>query len=229
VKSSVVICLLFVLSTHSFADSRQQARALFDSGMTHYNLREYNQALDDFTSGYRIRHDSAFLFNIAQCHRQLGDADAAAGFYRAYRREAPSGANRDELDRLIAEMERAAIERRARQPPIGTRSPTGAGDETTGDHAATPQPTTPQPTTPQPTTPQPTTPQPTTPPPSASAPPSSPSSIVVSARVPERAARHRRWWPWTTAAGAVVVGVALGVGLGVGLASHPYSYPMVSF
>jgi hypothetical protein len=70
-----------------------------------------------------LYQEPVFLFNIAQCHRQLGEYEEAANFYRSYRREAANPPNREDVDRLIAEMDRAAAERRAKQPPTGTRSP----------------------------------------------------------------------------------------------------------
>jgi tetratricopeptide (TPR) repeat protein len=83
------------------------AKALFESGTSHYNLNEFDEALRDFKEAYRIRPDPVFLFNIAQCYRQLGDPKAAASFYRSYRRELPNAPNRAEVDRLIDEMDRA--------------------------------------------------------------------------------------------------------------------------
>jgi hypothetical protein len=102
-------------------DTRARARSLFESGTAHYNLAEYRPALEDFKEAYRITHDPTLLFNIAQCHRQLGEPAAAANFYRSYRREAPQSPNRDEVDRLIDAMEKAAAAQKA--PPQETIKP----------------------------------------------------------------------------------------------------------
>lgn len=112
-----------VLSTplRATADEKARARALFESGTSHYNLTEYKEALTDFKEGYRLTRDATFLFNIAQCYRQLGDPAAAANFYRSYRRESPDATNRSEVDRLIDEMDRAAQSQHA--PPQETIVP----------------------------------------------------------------------------------------------------------
>jgi tetratricopeptide (TPR) repeat protein len=100
--------------------NREKARALYSSATTHYNLSEYADALKDFKEAYRLISDPVLLFNIAQCHRQLREFEDAARFYRAYRRENPDASNREEVDRLIAQMDVAVAEKRTQQPPTGT-------------------------------------------------------------------------------------------------------------
>jgi tetratricopeptide (TPR) repeat protein len=72
-----------------------------------YDLAEYDGALREFKEAYRAVEDPAFLFNIAQCHRKLGHAQDAITFYKNYLRRAPRAANRSEVERLVAELERA--------------------------------------------------------------------------------------------------------------------------
>ena len=67
-----------------------RARELFKSGTKHYSLSEYTAALNDFKEAYRLKEDPVFLYNIAQCHRLLGQHEEAARFYRAYLRALPS-------------------------------------------------------------------------------------------------------------------------------------------
>jgi Tetratricopeptide repeat len=47
----------------------------------------------------------AFLFNIAQCHRQLGNKQEAIKFYRSYLRKVPDAPNAEEVRKLIASLE----------------------------------------------------------------------------------------------------------------------------
>jgi tetratricopeptide (TPR) repeat protein len=96
---------------------RARARALYESATTHYNLSEFGDALKDFKEAYRVIKDPILLFNIAQCHRQLKEYEEAAKLFRAYRREHPQAPNRDEVDRLIHQMDEAIAEQRNRQPP----------------------------------------------------------------------------------------------------------------
>lgn len=106
-------------------------KEFYVSGTSHYNLSEWRAALDDFREAYRLKPDNAFLFNIAQCQRQLGMYHDAANSYRAYRRE--GGTN--DVEKLIADMDAAAErqrqheeaaerERAASVPPTGVVTPT---------------------------------------------------------------------------------------------------------
>src|SRR4051794_17091978 len=70
-------------------DAKAQARQLYDEGLTDYNLGHYEQALAVFEKGYRLWHDSSFLFNIAQCQRALSRYEDAERSYRSYLRESP--------------------------------------------------------------------------------------------------------------------------------------------
>jgi tetratricopeptide (TPR) repeat protein len=170
---------------------RAKAKAFYDSGMAHYNLSEYKEALADFKEAYRIHHDPALLFNIAQCYRQLGEPAAAANFYRAYRRESPDS-NRADVDRLIREMDRAVQEERARQPPTGTQPPEEHRTTTREPSPAEAQPAPP-------------------------AQPSASSTLVATAPHASERPLAKKPWLWgvvvggaVVVAGAVVLGVVLG-------------------
>lgn len=122
-RSAVVLGLFVVLAvTNAHATppanpNRAQARALYESANSHYNLSEYAEALKDFKEAYRLINDPVLLFNIAQCHRQLKELEDAARFYRAYRREYPDAPNRDEVDRLIVQMDEAIGQKHAAPLP----------------------------------------------------------------------------------------------------------------
>jgi tetratricopeptide (TPR) repeat protein len=66
------------------ADVEVQARAKFAEGNLSYDLGEFQKALAAYSEAYRLRPLPGFLFNIAQCHRQLGRPERAAFFYRRY-------------------------------------------------------------------------------------------------------------------------------------------------
>ncbi len=126
-----LMAALTFTETARAAEDVAKARALYDSGMSHYNLSEFDKALTDFKEGYRLKHDPAFLFNIAQCQRQLGDQAGAALTYRAYLRESPDAPNRVEVQKLVEGMDRAVAEQRARQPPTGVTPPAETPAQTT--------------------------------------------------------------------------------------------------
>lgn len=113
-RAALVLLLLAGSAPARAEDSKSRAHALYESAMAHYNLSEFKEALADFKEGYRLHHDPVFLFDIAQCQRQLGDSAAAATFYRAYRRESQE-ADHAQVDRLIESMDRAVAEQQKHQ------------------------------------------------------------------------------------------------------------------
>jgi tetratricopeptide (TPR) repeat protein len=120
----VVVMALVVspLSAHAAgagADSNveAQARAKFAQGNLSYDLAEFQKALDAYSEAYRLMPLPGFLFNIAQCHRQLGRPERAAFFYRRYlllSKEAPPS-NAEMVEELIREMDEAARKQRERR------------------------------------------------------------------------------------------------------------------
>jgi tetratricopeptide (TPR) repeat protein len=87
----------------------ETARRLDASARVHFNLGEYEAALRDFREAYRLEPRVELLFNVAQCQRWLQQFAEAARSYRAFLHEsadAPAMIGRDEVQRLIAEMER---------------------------------------------------------------------------------------------------------------------------
>jgi tetratricopeptide (TPR) repeat protein len=187
-------CLLLALITiagPAHADDKSAARDLYREAMRLYDVGEYRQSLEDFKKAYLRFEEPAFLFNMAQCYRQIGDKAEAVRTYRSYLRKVPDLPNRDQIERLISSLETAIHEDQQRASEAGAKSPK--------------QPTT-QPT---PTT---GTSQPApAPPKSIDLRVQSASSAPVHARKPI----YRRWWLWT---GLGVIAAGVGVGLGVGLA-----------
>jgi len=193
--------------TEQAVENKPAARAAFQNALRHYNLSEFSEALASFKEAYRNYPDPSFLFNIAQCHRQLGQKQDAVRSYRAYLREAPTVANRTEVEQLIASLEQSIREERATmsRPPTGAMAPGSQGP--------------------------PTETAPAEPPPAATAavppPEAAPvASVETQATPPAKQDKpiYKKWWLWTAVGAVVVVGV--GVGLGVGLSQT--SYPSVN-
>jgi tetratricopeptide (TPR) repeat protein len=105
-KLALAAALLFVATT-ALADDRQKALQAFKLGTQHYELAEYNDALQAFKEAYRAHEDPSILFNIGQCYRQLGDKDQAVRFYRMYLIKEPDAPNRLEVRDQIARLELA--------------------------------------------------------------------------------------------------------------------------
>lgn len=104
-----------------------QARALehFQKGRKLYQVSDYRAALEEFKRAFLIKEDPVFLFNIGQCHRQLGDREEAITFYRRYVAAAPAAENRPQVENLIRELQGAPAAPPPRQepPPPGAALP----------------------------------------------------------------------------------------------------------
>jgi len=106
-------------------DQTRHAAELYDSGTKHYRLAEFESALKDFQEGYRLRSDPAFLFNIGQCQRQLGDLDGAMHSFGSYLRELPNAPNAPEVRHLLGTLQ-SRIDARPPKPepaPSASESP----------------------------------------------------------------------------------------------------------
>ena len=75
---------LLLLAGNAHAEDKAKAREAFRVGTQHFKLAEYEQALDSFKEAYRNFESPVFLYNIAQCERQLGHKREAVREYRAY-------------------------------------------------------------------------------------------------------------------------------------------------
>lgn len=205
---AATIAMLFSGSGVTWADTDARSlKELYDSGRKNYNLGLYQDALRDFQSAYRVKDDPVFLFNIAQCQRNLHQYEDAERSYRAYLRESSdvSTATREQVQKLIAEMDRAVAEQRAKQPPTGTEASTSAGAESTkgaADMKSTEQRS------------------------------AGPAQTTLVAAAPAKSKPiYQRGWFWGVMAGATVV-VAGGVALGVTMtrsSNSPDTVPGVTF
>jgi tetratricopeptide (TPR) repeat protein len=85
----------------------EKAKALFAEGNQHYNIGEFQPALDLYKLAYRVKPLPAFQFNIAQCHRKLGQHKDAIAMYQAYLVGVPDAPNKDMVESLINESQKA--------------------------------------------------------------------------------------------------------------------------
>jgi tetratricopeptide (TPR) repeat protein len=103
--------------------ARAEARAKYKAGTEAYEHGDYRKALAAFEDAYQLAPLPGFLFNLAQCHRQLGAYERAATDYRRYlslSEKEPSNATM--VKELIAEMDARAKQevasRAAREKPV---------------------------------------------------------------------------------------------------------------
>src|SRR3954467_1330851 len=106
---SELLLLLACLSLPAFAakDSKAEAREQVARALKAYDLGYFTDALAAYSEAYRLDARPAFLFNIAQCHRQLNEPERSAFFFKRYLSYFPEGKapNEKVVKDLIAEME----------------------------------------------------------------------------------------------------------------------------
>jgi tetratricopeptide (TPR) repeat protein len=85
-------------------DDSAQARWLFDQGMAHFQLEEWDPAIEKWEAGFRLKPVPEFLYNIAQAYRLSKRPEKAISFYQKYLRMAPKTPNRAEVERHIATL-----------------------------------------------------------------------------------------------------------------------------
>lgn len=166
------------------------ARAHFEQGQRLYNVSQYREALAEFKKGFLAKDDPVFLFNIAQCHRLLGERAEALTYYRRFLRTAPESPNRAEVERRIRELEAASA-----GPPPAPVAPL-------------------VPPAPIPVPHPPAVPDRASPPP---APVRAPEAAVtggvgpVEDRTDDGGPIYSRWWFWAGAAALIAGGVTAGL------------------
>src|SRR3954451_16851824 len=98
-----IVCL-GLLSRLALADAAG-ARAHFDKGRTFFEVDEYRKAIAEFKAAHIEKPDPAFLYNIAECHRRLGEVSHALVFYGRFLATTPAGdKNRAVVDQRIVEL-----------------------------------------------------------------------------------------------------------------------------
>lgn len=90
-----------------------KAKALFAEGNENYNLGEFDKALERYKLAYRVKPLPAFQFNIAQCHRKLGQHQEAIAMYQAYLVGVPNAKDKATVESLIAESRKAIADKQA--------------------------------------------------------------------------------------------------------------------
>lgn len=125
---------------------KAEAKALYDKGINHYNLGEFDPAIAAFRQAYGISSAPGLLFNIAQAFRLKKDYEQASYFYTTYLRLKPDAPNRADVEARIAEMKTLLEDQKklGTSPPVGTVNPEGD----TGNKVTTPTTTTTTPTKP---------------------------------------------------------------------------------
>jgi tetratricopeptide (TPR) repeat protein len=174
----------------SDAERAASARMHYETGMAHFNLEEWDQAIAEWEVGYRTKPVPEFIYNIAQAYRKSQRYEKALTFYQRYLRLKPDAENRKEVEKQIDQLPKL-IEEQKRNPPPPTAAPV-------------------KPETPSAVPSEAPRPAPATSEPSVAPAPARADLVAHPAEKPV----YKKGWFWGVTVGAVVV-VAAGVTLGV--------------
>jgi len=126
---ALLLCALALLAPGPAAaqDADRAARAHFRRGETHFAVGRFAEALKEYQAAYELKPLPGFLFNIGQCHRNLGHLEEAVFSFTRYLRLKPDATNRAAVEELVTELERQIAAQKATRPPElkGPTGPTG--------------------------------------------------------------------------------------------------------
>ncbi len=116
-RAELVLAAVLCVAGPAAAGAEAEARLRLKSAQQAYDLAKFDEALQAYSDAYALDPRPPFLFNIAQCHRQLGNYERAAFFYRRYLDLSPKRpTNAGLVEGLIQEVEaRQAEELRQRR------------------------------------------------------------------------------------------------------------------
>jgi tetratricopeptide (TPR) repeat protein len=81
------------------------AKKHYDKGEKLFALGRFDVALEEYQKAFDAKPVPAFLFNIGQCYRNLGDFESAVFSFKKFLKLEPDAPNRDKVEKLIDELE----------------------------------------------------------------------------------------------------------------------------
>jgi tetratricopeptide (TPR) repeat protein len=99
-------------------DAVARARSHFEAGRALYNLKQYTDAIREFSAGYQLVPKPQFLVNLGQCYDRLGDGtqdptarrealEHARDMYKKFLDDAPpKDPLRDQVTGIFADLEK---------------------------------------------------------------------------------------------------------------------------
>lgn len=103
-RRTPVLVAAAILLWHAPVRADSAAEKSLREGRRHYDLREWNVAIDKFKTSYKLTPTREALFNLAQSFRQNGDCKDAVGTYKTYLRNYPGASNRAQVKELIEDL-----------------------------------------------------------------------------------------------------------------------------
>jgi tetratricopeptide (TPR) repeat protein len=173
--------------------SDRVARAHFESGKRLAAKSKFIEAYREFEAGYKANPLPAFLFNMGEAARGMGDADKARAAYDQFLAAEPTGAVADTARQRLAELDRTH--------PVPDRSkPVAAPENPRTEPEPAPAPR---------AQPSPAAPTPAEAAARIEAKAATPSAVTATA--PEKKPVWKKWPLWAAVGGAVATGIVIGV------------------
>lgn len=123
-RTLIAVCLLlfaFVRAAHADDPAEKAAKRHYEKGQKLYNLQKFEEALEQYQKAFDAKPLPGFLFNIAQCQRNLGDYEAAIFSYKRFLQLDPETEKREKVEALIEELEQKQSEGDTERLGLGKR------------------------------------------------------------------------------------------------------------
>ncbi|MDQ3364819.1 MAG: tetratricopeptide repeat protein [Myxococcota bacterium] len=114
---------------HAETPSERAAKRHYDRGQKLFALQKFDAALEQFQKAFDADPIPDFLFNIAQCQRNLGDYEAAIFSFKRFLKLDPEAENREKVEALIAELEEKVDAGNTERLGLGKRQQARVDDE----------------------------------------------------------------------------------------------------
>jgi tetratricopeptide (TPR) repeat protein len=103
----LVVAVVALVARPAAADDKatRDARRHWEKGEKLFALGRFDEALVAYEQAFEAKPLPGFLFNIGQCHRNLGNYDAAIFSFRKFLKLDPDTAKKDAVLELIEELE----------------------------------------------------------------------------------------------------------------------------
>jgi tetratricopeptide (TPR) repeat protein len=117
------LCVTMLLARVAYAEdpATRAAKRHFERGQKLFTLGKFDEALDQYQKAYDASPLPDFLYNIGQCHRNLGDYEQAIFSFKRFLQLDPEAPNREKVEIIIDELEdkleRQGAKKREEPPP----------------------------------------------------------------------------------------------------------------
>jgi hypothetical protein len=126
----LMVAFLSASATARAETDKQKAKKHFNEAEVFYQQAMFRKALEEYRKAHQLSSHPALVFNMAQCHRQLGEHKKALFMYKLFLSQRPNAPNREEVEQWIGKMKKKVAEEEQAEKHKGrvsvTSQPAGA-------------------------------------------------------------------------------------------------------